>query len=159
MGCLVLRCHIWGYTVCQCPIKRTPCLYELNLVFSASVWCTDMSRLTGKATICICENKGPDQLRSNCEADQRLCFRYTHSTVPLLSKSKISSLKPSSVLIQPGLCLTCLETLSLVFPRGGSYVEMSLSIFLSHILYISVRETTADKLPESAAGNSHLGHP
>ena len=48
----------------------------------------------GKPTICIGENKGADQLRSNCEADQRLCFRYTDSTriVPLFSKSKISSL-------------------------------------------------------------------
>ena len=33
----------------------------------------------GKPTICICEN-------SNCEADQRLCFRYTDSTVPLRFK-------------------------------------------------------------------------
>ena len=31
------------------------------------------------------------QRRSNCEADQRLCFRYTDSTITLLSKSKISS--------------------------------------------------------------------
>ena len=45
----------------------------------------------GKPTICIGENKGTDQLRSNCEADQRLCFRYSDSTVPLLLKSKISS--------------------------------------------------------------------
>ena len=37
-----------------------------------------------KPTMCICENKGADQLRSNCEADQRLCFRYTDSTIPLL---------------------------------------------------------------------------
>ena len=29
---------------------------------------------------------------SNCEADQRLCFCYTDSTIPLLSKFKISSL-------------------------------------------------------------------
>ena len=42
----------------------------------------------GKLTICIGENKDADQLRSNCEADQRLCFRYTDSTIPLLSKSK-----------------------------------------------------------------------
>ena len=35
--------------------------------------------------------KGADQLRSNYEADQRLCFCYTESTIPLLSKSKISS--------------------------------------------------------------------
>ena len=42
-------------------------------------------------TICICENKGADQLRGNREADQRLCFRYTDSTLPLLPKSEISS--------------------------------------------------------------------
>ena len=51
-----------------------------------------LSRHIRKPTICICETKGADQLRSNCEADQRLCFRYTYSTVPLLFKSKISSL-------------------------------------------------------------------
>ena len=49
----------------------------------------------GKPTICIGENKGADPLRGNREADQRLCFRYTDSTIPLLSKSKISSLQPS----------------------------------------------------------------
>ena len=43
-----------------------------------------LSRRMGKPTICIGKNKG--------EADQRLCFRYTDSTIPLLSKSKISSL-------------------------------------------------------------------
>ena len=53
----------------------------------------------GKPTICIGENKGADQLRSNCEADQHLCFRYMDSTIPLLSKSKISRLQPSSVTV------------------------------------------------------------
>ena len=42
----------------------------------------------GKPTICKCENKGADQLRGNREADQRLCFRYTDSTITVLSKSK-----------------------------------------------------------------------
>ena len=74
----------------------------------------------GKPTICIGENKGADQLRGNREADQRLCFRYTDSTISLLSKSEISSLQSSSVLVQPGLCRTCSETTLLVFPRGGS---------------------------------------
>ena len=32
----------------------------------------------------ICEIKDADQLRGNREADQRLCFRYTDSTIPLL---------------------------------------------------------------------------
>ena len=40
----------------------------------------------GKPTICICENKDADQLRGNRKADQRLCFRFTGSTIPLLSK-------------------------------------------------------------------------
>ena len=32
----------------------------------------EMSRHMGKPTICLGENKGVDQLRSNCEADQLL---------------------------------------------------------------------------------------
>ena len=77
----------------------------------------------GKPTICIGENKGADQLRSNCKADQRLCFRYSDSTIPLLLKSEISSFLLFSVLVQPGLCRTCSETTLLVFPRDGSNVN------------------------------------
>ena len=51
-----------------------------------------MCHVMNKTTFCICENKGADQLRSNCEADQRLCFRYMDSKIPLLLKSEISSL-------------------------------------------------------------------
>ena len=49
-----------------------------------------LSCLMGKPTICICETKGADQLPGNREADQRLCFRYSDSTVSLLLKSEIS---------------------------------------------------------------------
>ena len=42
----------------------------------------------GKPTICIGKNKDADQLRSNREADQRLCFRYSDSAIPLLLKSE-----------------------------------------------------------------------
>ena len=49
-----------------------------------------MSCLMGKPTICIGENKGADQLRGKREADQRLCFRYTDSTIRLLPKYEIS---------------------------------------------------------------------
>ena len=45
-----------------------------------------------KPAFCICVNKDADHLRSNCAADQRLCFRYIDSTINLLSKSEISSL-------------------------------------------------------------------
>ena len=68
-----------------------------------------------KSTFCICENKDADQLRGSREADQRLCFRYIDSTIPLLSLSEISSLLPSSEAVQPGLCLTRSETRMLVF--------------------------------------------
>ena len=50
-----------------------------------------MSRLVGKPTICIGENKDADQLGGNREADQRLCFRHSDSTIPLVLKSEISS--------------------------------------------------------------------
>ena len=63
-----------------------------------------------KPAYCICENKDADLLRGNREADQRLCFRYTDSTIPLLSKSEISSLYSSSVVEQSGLCRTWSET-------------------------------------------------
>ena len=68
-----------------------------------------------KPTFCICENKDTDQLCGNREADQRLSFRYIDSTIPLLSKSEISSLLPSSVAVQPGLCPSRSETRTLVF--------------------------------------------
>ena len=88
----------------------------------------------GKPTTCIGENKGADhadQLRSNCEADQRLCFRNKDSTIPLLSESKISSLYPSSVTVQSGLCRTWSEPKLLVFSRTGS------NVFAEHIyIYI-----------------------
>ena len=70
----------------------------------------------GKSTICIGENKG---------ADQRHCFRYLDSTIPLLLKSEISSFWLFSVLVQVGLCQTCSETTLLVFPRGGSSVSLA----------------------------------
>ena len=53
----------------------------------------------------ICENKAADQLCGSCTADQRLCFRY----ISLLAKSEIARLLQSSVIAQPGLCLTWSE--------------------------------------------------
>ena len=43
-----------------------------------------LSLFIRKSAFCICENKDADQLRGDREADQRLCFRYTDSTIPLL---------------------------------------------------------------------------
>ena len=69
-----------------------------------------MSHVVRKLAFGIWENKGADQLRGKREADQRLCFFYTDSTIPLLPKSEISSLLPSSVAVQTSLCRTWSET-------------------------------------------------
>ena len=74
-----------------------------------------MSRVVRKQAFCICENKDADQVRGNWEADQRLCFRYTDSIIPLLPKCEISSLKPYSVIVQLGLCRTWSEILKTGF--------------------------------------------
>ena len=50
-----------------------------------------LSPVVRKPAFCICENKDEDQLRGNREVDQRLCFRYIDSTIPLLPKDEISS--------------------------------------------------------------------
>ena len=68
-----------------------------------------LSRIVRKRDYCLGENKGADQLRGNREADQRLCFRYTDSTFPLLLKSEISSFYLFSELVQAGLCRTWSE--------------------------------------------------
>ena len=48
---------------------------------------------------------------------QHLCFHYIDSTIPQLPEFKISSLYPSSVAVQPGLCRTWSET-----PKTGFVV-------------------------------------
>ena len=55
----------------------------------------------GKPTICIGENKGADQLRGNREADQRLCFRYLDSTIPLLLNPKFQASSFARSLYRP----------------------------------------------------------
>ena len=74
-----------------------------------------MSPIMRKAAFHICENKRADQLRGNHTADQRLCFCYIDSKIPPCPKSEISSLYPSSVAAQPGLCCTWSEILKTGF--------------------------------------------
>ena len=62
-------------------------------MYNVSSFCIlNLSLVVRKPAVCICKNKDIDQLHGNREADQRLCFRYTDTTIPLLSKSEISSL-------------------------------------------------------------------
>ena len=82
-----------------------------------------------KRAFCICENIDADQLRGNREADQRLCFRYIDSIIPLLCLNKISSLYPSSVTVQPGLCQTRSETPKTGFLTTG--LSYSLGVYVT----------------------------
>ena len=71
-----------------------------------------------KPTFYICKNKGTDPLHSNSEADQRLCFHYLDSTIPLLSKS----LNPK---FQAASHLLCLYSLVCVRPVRKPYCWFS----------------------------------
>ena len=76
------ECSYWPLHGARADRSRLGLPFEVVFVYQSG----------GMAVICILgENKGEDQLRNNCKADQRLCFRYSDSTIPLLSKSKISS--------------------------------------------------------------------
>ena len=85
-----------------------------------------------KPAFCTCENKVADQLCGNRTDDQHLCFRYMDSTAltPLLPKSKNSSLLPSSVAVQPGLCGTCSETPKVGFLTTSSTMVLIAIVFL-----------------------------
>ena len=51
------------------------------------------------------ENKGADQLSSNCTAEMWLCFCYTNSMITLLLTSKILILDPFSETKHAGTCM------------------------------------------------------
>ena len=56
--------------------------------------------------------------KQNCTADQRLCFRYTDSTILLLRKSEDSGFQPFSENVQASLCQTGSETLKTGFCKS-----------------------------------------
>ena len=100
-----------------------------NRMTQGSCLLDQTSLVVRKPAFCIYENKDAAQLRSNCVADQRLCFRQTDSTIPLLPKSKISSLKPSSLAVQSGLWQTWSET------PNTDFLTTRLKLSFDRILY------------------------
>ena len=103
-GLIILLC-VFIILLCDCQIFS--CHFRIMVAFPfisgfmvkvdglqkyAGMFLRNLSLVMRKLDFCICEKKDADQLHSNCAADQRLCFRYTDSTIPLLPKSEISSL-------------------------------------------------------------------
>ena len=111
-------------------IKTGFCIGAVSGENQQYAYAKHLSCLRRKPTICICETKGADQLRSNCEADQHLCFRYMDSTIPLLSKSKFL---PSSHL----LCLCRSVCVRPVRKSHYSFFMMRLICILQNYFEIS----------------------
>ena len=99
-----------------------------------------------KAVFCICENK---DAVLNRKAGQRLCFHNKVRMIHLLPKFEISSLFPSYVAEQPGLCWSWSES-----PKTGFFMtrlnygktrvvyrgtQFFSSFFLNHRLWVIVR--------------------
>ena len=92
----------------------------------------------------VCKNKSADQLCGNCTAISTFLFTtyMVTCTIFLLPKSDISSLLPSSLTLQPGLCCIWLETkntdflmtLLIWYTRDISrtFVSETQSMFLCH---------------------------
>ena len=76
-----------------------------------------------------------NQLHGNREADQHLCFRYLDSTIPLLPKSEISSLWPSSLAVQPDLCRTRSEIPKTGFLKMRLIMSQYIGLFLGLLWY------------------------
>ena len=88
-----------------------------------------------KPGFCLWENKGADQLCSNCKADQHLCFHYTDSTIPLFSKSKISSLQAIFCALYNTVCVR------LVANPEGRFSHVTAHIFKICLLFFPVIKT------------------
>ena len=83
---VLIECKVWSRRM---HVQRHAKVYILMIGSSMQGY---LSLVMRKPFFCICENKDADQLRGDREADQRLCFRYLDSAIPLLPKYKISSL-------------------------------------------------------------------
>ena len=76
-------------SLCICKNYKGSCYQSDHAALLFTTY-DSISLVMRKPAFCICENKDADQLRGNREPDQRLCFRYIDTTIPLLSKSEIS---------------------------------------------------------------------
>ena len=111
-------------------IKYFVCLDEFSMSCDIYLLCIPYEPHLEKTVVLQCKNKDADQLCSDREADQRLFFRYMDSAIPLLPKSEISSLWPSSVVVQPGLCQTWSETHNEAHITGAVLLHESLTFCL-----------------------------
>ena len=94
-----------------------------------------------KPTIRLCGNKDGDQLCSKCAADQRLCFRHTDSTIPILLKSKNHETSLLLRLYRP-VCVGPGRSPKLFFSSTGPNMVISSAVNLAY-----ASQTLNDKVP------------
>ena len=86
MPLIIICCCIIRYCRTRSETPKTDLLTTRLILYKI-----EMSRVVRKPAFCLCENKAADQLRGNREADLRLCFRYTESTIPLFLNPKFQA--------------------------------------------------------------------
>ena len=82
-----------------------------------------LSRHMGKPTICICENKGADQLRSDCKADHAFVFATRIVQFLFYLKPKFQASSSFLCLYRPVCGGPVRKPLCWFFPRGGSFIS------------------------------------
>ena len=94
-----------------------------------------------KPTISIGENKSADQLRGNREADQRLCFRYTDSTLFLFYLNPKFQASSSFMCLYRPVCVGPVRQPHCWFSHEAAHIlEISLITHIQGEGYTSDRE-------------------
>ena len=91
-----------------------------------------MGHVMRKFDFCLCEKKRANQLCSNCTADQRLCLRYSDSTISLLPKIRNFKL------------------LAIFYSCTGPFVSDLAGLMSGHILYTTLNWLTMSYCLNSA---------
>ena len=92
MGSRIMRRHIWGYSVCLCPIKRTPGLYHSRLKWSWSPISNGSHRnMTGKSLSQKTIEQANNLPWAAASADKYPFFRPLFRSMPLLTKSRFQA--------------------------------------------------------------------
>ena len=80
-----MRIAVTGQLICVFVFAYAKSLLSHNeaQIYNINIY-DKRSHVMRKYAYCICKNKDADQLCSKCAADQRLCFCYLNSTIPLV---------------------------------------------------------------------------
>ena len=105
-----------------------------------------------KMAFSICENKDADQLCSKCAADQRLCFCYIHSTIPLLPNPKLQAFIHLLWMYSP-VCVNLVENPEDMFSRDAAQIILSFLLLIKSVSIVNKNKTKKQYTPFVFDGN------